>query len=62
MSEHTSPERFMPFPISDGMLQDLRSDRFPTFVHGWQEADLSMGAHGTHFGFVYDGSARLRTL
>jgi mannose-6-phosphate isomerase-like protein (cupin superfamily) len=46
-------------PLQHGLLADLRSDAFPTVLHGWMDGVLALNATGTHFGFVQRGPANL---
>jgi hypothetical protein len=46
--------------LTHGCLADLRTDRFPTSIFGWNQRGLSREADGTHFGFVHTGPAVIR--
>ncbi len=51
---------FVAYPLTHGLVADLRDDPFPTRVSGWNGEELSLDALGTHFGFVQCGPAVLR--
>ena len=51
---------FVAYPLTHGLVADLRHDPFPTLLSGWSDDELSLDATGTHFGFVHRGPAVLR--
>jgi mannose-6-phosphate isomerase-like protein (cupin superfamily) len=50
---------FSPYPLGQGLLEDLCDYEFPTRVSAWNSAVLSLDSGGTHFGFVYSGAPTL---
>jgi quercetin dioxygenase-like cupin family protein len=51
---------FHPFDLTSAALVDLSHSPFPTSVATWnRERPLELHDHGTHFGFVFEGTATL---
>jgi len=47
---------FSAFKLANGLLSDMRSDRFPTTLWSWSGGRLVLTAGATHFGYVHEGS------
>lgn len=50
---------FFPYPLRHGLLEDLRYDQFPTLLSAFSHDALRLDVGATHFGYVYEGKARL---
>lgn len=51
---------FISYPLSHGLLADLKSDEFPTQLCGWNDGGtLNFFPGNTDFGYVYEGKAIL---
>lgn len=50
---------FFPYSLEHGLLEDLSLDPFPTVLRGWCFDRLFLTGQATHFGYVYEGRARL---
>jgi quercetin dioxygenase-like cupin family protein len=51
---------FSSYTLIHGRLEDFSDSKSPTVLSAWSGQTLSLGATGTHFGFVYAGPAVLR--
>lgn len=61
-SGRPTPEEFSTFRITDGVDADFASDDYALTFRTWHDGRVTLAAaHGTHFGFVASGAARLTT-
>ena len=50
---------FQSFAFGHGLSADLAGDKFPTRLATWSGGEISLGEGATHFGYVFEGAARL---
>jgi quercetin dioxygenase-like cupin family protein len=55
-TQNVNPDSFIPFPLSHGLIADLKDDPYPTQLWAWSQDRLKLPADATHFGYVYDGT------
>lgn len=51
---------FAAYPLTQGLLADLRSEPFPSVLYGWRNEVLVLDDGGAHFGFIQNGPADLQ--
>ena len=52
---------FIAYPIANGLLADWSDSPFPSRLHAWDAAGLTLPEGSTYFGFVHERSANLQT-
>lgn len=51
---------FLPFPLAQGRLAEVGPAAMASVLQAWRGAPLALADEGTHFGFVWQGRARLQ--
>jgi hypothetical protein len=50
---------FSGFDLRNGVLCDMRYDRYPTTLSAWRNGTLAMQDGATHFGYVHEGQCMI---
>lgn len=52
---------FLPYALAQGILAEAGPPEFQSTLAGWRDGTIELSETGTHFGYVWKGSATLRS-